>query len=151
MKIQRMDNLEPRYVWCGAKGLETRMLGEAAGSERLYVNVDTVPPGAFSTKYHSHSRQEEFFLILSGSGTVRMNDGEYAVSSGDCIAKPAGRGIAHQFYNDGNVPLVILDAGTVECGDTVNYPDEGVQLEKWGEARRIYGADDGWSSDPNEG
>lgn len=150
MKISRMKDLDARFVWCGAKGLETRYLGAAAGSERLYVNVDTVPPGAYSTKYHSHSQQEEFFLIFSGSGTLRMDGGEYAVSEGDFIAKPAGRSIAHQFYNSGGAPLIILDAGTVESEDVVTYPDEGVRLEKSGEERHVVGAGEDWSSEPNE-
>ena len=47
-----------------ASPVKTLMLGAAAGSEKLYVNIDYVKPGGESTKYHSHSLQEEFFLIL---------------------------------------------------------------------------------------
>jgi uncharacterized cupin superfamily protein len=70
--ILHLDGLGEPFVWRGRGGLMTQCLGAAAGSERLYVNIDTVPPGAYSAKYHSHSNQEEFFLILSGSGTLRM-------------------------------------------------------------------------------
>jgi uncharacterized cupin superfamily protein len=34
------------------------------------VNIDYVKPGAKSTKFHSHSLQEEFFLILNGHVVV---------------------------------------------------------------------------------
>jgi len=149
--ILHLDNLEESFVWRGSGGLTTQYLGAAAGSERLYVCVDTVPPGAYSAKYHSHSNQEEFFLILSGSGTLRMDGGEYAVSKGDFVAKPAGRGIAHQFHNNGAEPLVILDTGTQEREDVVHYPDEGVRIVKSCGQHRVAGADEGWTTDPNEG
>lgn len=42
-------------------GLITKYLGAAAGSEKIYVNIDYVPSKAYSAKYHSHSQQEEFF------------------------------------------------------------------------------------------
>ena len=61
-----IEKLSKQFIWSDEAGLVTKSLGDAAGSQKLYVNIDYVPPGAFSTKYHSHSQQEEFFLILSG-------------------------------------------------------------------------------------
>lgn len=43
----------------------TLFLGQA---QNIYVNIDRVQPGAMSAKYHAHSLQEEFFLILTGTG-----------------------------------------------------------------------------------
>ena len=150
MKIHNIDRLDEQFIWRDQAGLATQYLGTAAGSEKLYVNIDRVPPGAYSTKYHSHSQMEEFFLILGGSGTLRLNGAECPVSEGDFIAKPAGRGITHTFYNSGDETLVILDAGTVEREDICYYPDEGVYLDKSPRGRHVYGADEGWTSDPNK-
>lgn len=88
------------------------MLGAAAGSE--------------STKYHSHSLQEEFFLILKGTGTLRINNERKEVRAGDFLAKLAGKGIAHQFINTGTEILEILDCGLKVLGDIVTYPDDSV-------------------------
>ena len=150
MKIHHVDRLDKEFVWNDQAGLATQYLGAAAGSEKMYVNIDRVPSGAYSTKYHSHSKQEEFFLILSGCGTLRLDGKEYDVSEGDFIAKPAGRGITHTFYNSGIEPLVILDAGTVEHEDICYYPDEQVYLDKSKLGHRVYGGGEGWTSDPNE-
>ena len=150
MKVHNVDGLDEGFIWRGRAGLATQYLGAAAGSERLYINIDRVPPGAYSTKYHSHSKQEEFFLILSGRGTLRLDDKEYSVSEGDFIAKPAGHGITHTFMGSGDKPLVILDAGTVECEDICYYPDEQVYLDKSKFGHRVYGGGEGWTSDPNE-
>lgn len=131
-------------------GLRTKRLSAAAGSRKLYVHVDSVKPGAASVKYHSHSKQEEFFLILRGTGVVRLQGRRLRVKAGDFFAKPAGRGIAHQFLNDGRSVLEILDCGTVERGDVVRYPDEGVTLDR--DRRRALRRGKllrGWSCDPN--
>jgi len=132
-------------------GMATLFLGAAAGSEKLYVNIDKVQPGLKSTKYHTHSLQEEFFLILAGSGTLRMNDEEYPVTKGSFVAKPAGRNIAHQFINTGDEVLEILDVGTKAEGDVAYYPDEDVYFLRQ-EKRMFKGTETltEWDSEPNK-
>jgi uncharacterized cupin superfamily protein len=129
--------------------MKTYQLGAAAGSEKLYINIDFVKPGASSSKYHSHSNQEEFFLIMEGSGILRFNGKNYLVQEGDCIAKPAGIGLAHQFINNGDTVLQILDCGTKAKEDVITYPDENKILIK--SVCKVFDlslAEDGWSTDP---
>lgn len=131
--------------------LRTKYLGTAAGSEKLYINIDYVRPGGKSAKYHSHSHQEEFFAILKGSGLLRFNEEEVAVTTNDFFAKPAGKGIAHQFINNSDDILIILDCGTKDDNDEVYYPDEDITYIK--REKKAY--KDGklikdWSSEPNE-
>ncbi|MDE2141824.1 MAG: cupin domain-containing protein [Elusimicrobia bacterium] len=129
----------------------TKHLGALAGSERLYVNIDYVKPGGKSVKYHAHSLQEEFFLILAGTGKLRLQGRMIPIKAGDFFAKPSGKGIAHQFINDGKTVLEILDCGTADRGDIVEYPDENVVLLR---DKRVVlkgsGVIANWSSDPNE-
>ena len=131
--------------------LRTKYLGAAAGSEKLYINIDYIKPGGKSVKYHSHSQQEEFFAILKGNGLLRYNDKETNVRVNDFFAKPAGKGNSHQFINNSNDILIILDCGTREDNDEIYYPDEKVtykknvkQAFKGKELIKI------WSSDPNK-
>ena len=128
--------------------MQTRYLGALAGSDKIYVNIDSVKPGAKSAKYHSHTVKEEFFLILSGSGRLRIKDEIIAVKKGDFLSKPAGKGIAHQFINDGDEIMEILDCGLNSAEDMVEYPDEGTFRVK-GKTYRKSGALKGWTSDPN--
>jgi uncharacterized cupin superfamily protein len=151
-KVLNINNVPNEFVDDPqfASSMKTLYLGAAAGSQRMYVNVDYVKPGAGSVKYHSHSRQEEFFLILAGSGVLRMKDEEIPVKKGDFVAKPAGKDIAHQFINNGSEVLQILDCGLNERDETVTYPDEGVVLlKKQRLAFKISDALKDWSSDPN--
>ena len=152
LKIPNIDNLPDEFVDDPEfeSKMKTLYLGAAAGSEKLYVNIDYVRPGAKSVRYHSHSGQEEFFLILEGNGTLRMKDKKIPVKKGDFVAKPAGKGIAHQFINDGTEVLQILDCGLNETDETITYPDEGVIfLKKQRMAFKISDAIKEWSSDPN--
>lgn len=129
----------------------TKRLGALAGSKRLYVNIDSVKPGGKSVKYHSHSLQEEFFLILKGTGTLRLQGRLIPVKVGDFFAKPCGRGISHQFLNDGREVLEILDCGTNDRNDIVKYPDEGVLLLKDSRiAKKGSKIVANWTPDPNE-
>jgi len=130
--------------------MATFELGRLAGSGRLYVNIDRVRPGFKSCKFHHHSRQEEFFIVLNGSGQLRLNERLLSIKKGDFFAKPAGKGIAHQFINSGTEILEILDIGTNEAEDIVYYPDEQTELHK--PERRVYrhGQElENWSSDPD--
>ena len=151
--IQHMDHIAEEFISQDTHGLITKAIGAAAGSERLYVNIDRIPPESFSTKYHSHSQQEEFFYVLSGSGTLRLNDREQEVTAGDFIAKPGGKMLAHTFYNSGTEPMLILDIGTVEKEDTCYYPDEDVYLHKSNGDSRAFSGDillTEWTSEPNQ-
>lgn len=137
---------DPRF----ASAMRTLHLGAAAGSEKLYVNVDHVKPGKKSARYHSHSKQEEFFLILGGEGTLRLDGKTVRVKKGDFVAKPAGQGLAHQFVNDGTEVLEILDVGLNKADDICTYPDEGVvYVRPLKQAFKKGRALTKWSSDPN--
>ena len=153
MEIKNIDQLLEKFIWQDSAGLTTKSLGAEGGSQKFYVNIDYVQHQAYSTKYHSHSQQEEFFMILSGSGILRLQGKEYTVKQGDFLAKPAGQNIAHTFYNSGTEILTILDVGTNEKEDTCYYPDEDIYMQKSNEQRRVFRGSDldlMWASEPNE-
>ena len=152
-KLGNINHILDEFIWKDNIGLITKELGKSVGSQKIYVNLDSVPPKGYSTKYHSHSQQEEFFYIISGIGTLQLNGQKIEVKSGDFLSKPAGRDIFHTFYNPGAEPLLILDIGTNEKEDTCYYPDEDVYLHKSnGVNHAIKGNTflEDWSSDPNE-
>ena len=151
-EIHNLDNVPDEYVDDPRfeSGLKTKFLGSLGGSEKIYINIDYVKPGAKSVKYHSHSIQEEFFLILKGKGTLRLNDRSISIKQGDFFSKPAGKEIAHQFINNGNEVLEILDCGTPDENDIISYPDEDIILIKKIEmAFENTAKIEGWSSEPN--
>ena len=71
-----------------------------------FVDVAVLPPGA-SIGYHRHaSNEEEFYLVLSGSGEITRNGEKSRVVAGDLIRN--SRGGSHGLVNDGSEPLKIF-------------------------------------------
>ena len=152
-RIQNLTKLPSKFIDDPKfkSKLRTKYLGAAAGNKKLYINIDYIKPGGSSAKYHSHSLQEEFFAILKGSGLLRFNEEEIQVTTNDFFAKPAGKGIAHQFINNSDDILIILDCGTKNDNDEIYYPDEDVTYRKMEKQAYIKGElITNWSSDPNE-
>ena len=70
-----------------------------------FVHDDVLAPGV-SIGLHEHSDDEEYYFIVSGSGTMTLNDERVDVSDGDIAAVfPGGK---HALENTGNGPLRII-------------------------------------------
>ena len=66
---------------------------------------------------HSHPETDEVFLVLSGSLTIRMDDGEVTLGPGQLYVVP--KGTPHQPYSpDGAEVLLVEPSTTVNTGDT---------------------------------
>ena len=112
----------------GHFGAGSREIGEAAGAVALGYNLTLVKPGARSSPFHFHHAEEEAFYILEGHGILRQgdetgDDERIEIRAGDVVAFPAGTGIAHQFVNESDAPLVYLAISTKERLDVAEYPD----------------------------
>jgi uncharacterized cupin superfamily protein len=95
-----------------------------AGGQKLGCSLMRVPPGKTAFPHHRHHGNEEAIYILSGTGTLRLDDAEHAVGPGDYIALTAG-GPAHQLIATGNAPLEYLCFSTMLAPEVVEYPDAG--------------------------
>jgi mannose-6-phosphate isomerase-like protein (cupin superfamily) len=66
---------------------------------------------------HSHPETDEVFLVLSGSLTIRMDDGDVTLGPGQLYVVP--KGTPHQPYTpDGAQVLLVEPSATVNTGDT---------------------------------
>jgi uncharacterized cupin superfamily protein len=151
--ISNIDNIPKEYMYDPdfQSKMKTMLIGDSIGSEKIYVNIDYVKPGAESVKYHSHSKQEEFYLIMSGKGILRINGEEILIKTGDVISAPAGKDMGHQFINNSSEILQILDVGTREKDDIITYPDENViYVKNIGLVFNINDNVKNWTSEPNE-
>lgn len=95
---------------------------------RLGVNMSRLPPGRAGCPFHTHALEDEVFYILEGSGVLRYGDWVTRVREGDCISCPAGTGLGHQLYNDGEVDMVYLGIGCNDPNEVCTYPDSGKVL-----------------------
>ena len=104
-------------------------IGAKLGSKKLGYNLTTVAPGKRAFPFHNHHANEEMFLVIEGTGTLRYGKAEYPVREGDVIAcPPGGPDTAHQIVNTGATALKFLAVSTMIDTDIWQYPDSG----KWG-------------------
>jgi uncharacterized cupin superfamily protein len=104
------------------KGRRKRKLGEYFGLTHFGVNLTHLSPGAVSALAHSHSKQEEFILILAGNPTLVLGEEEFVLQPGDCYGFKAGTGIPHQLINRSEEDVTYLEIGDRTEGDEVEYP-----------------------------
>ncbi len=98
------------------EGLATRDLG---------IAYDIVPPGKRIAPYHLHHAEDELFVILEGSGTLRVAGEMLPVGAGDVIAIPAGPDYPHHILNTSDAPLKYLSISTRRSPEVCEYPDSG--------------------------
>lgn len=66
---------------------------------------------------HSHPETDEFFLVLRGRLTIRMDDGDVQLGPGQIYVVP--RGVDHQPVSvEGAEVLLIEPSATVNTGDS---------------------------------
>jgi uncharacterized cupin superfamily protein len=66
------------------------------------------------------------FVVLAGTGTLRLGAEIHAVRAGDVIACPAGGAeTAHQLVNSGADDLRYLAISTMREPEVCEYPDSG--------------------------
>jgi uncharacterized cupin superfamily protein len=99
-----------------------RLVGAAGGAEAAGLNHVSLPPGGAGAPAHVHSAEEELFVLLSGSATLRLGDDEIALRPGSVVARPAGTAVAHSLVAGGD-GVTYLVYGTREPNDVTFYPD----------------------------
>lgn len=110
------ETFQPRMAW----------IGQTLGAQKLGYNVTVLAPGKKAFPAHNHHVNEEMFLVLVGSGHIRIGAETYPIREGDVIACPAGGPeTAHQIENTGAVELRYLAVSTKESPEIVEYPDSG--------------------------
>lgn len=106
---------------------ETMAAGLAAGTaaRKLGASIDTVAPGKRSCPYHFHYAQEEMFIVIEGSGTLRVAGEMLPLRAGDVVFIPPGPEYPHQIINTSSEPLKYLSISTRETPEVCEYPDSG--------------------------
>jgi uncharacterized cupin superfamily protein len=92
---------------------------------RLGANLNRVPPGRSACPFHGHQLEDEIFYVLAGRGVLRYGEALHELRPGDCVACPAGTGVAHQLANPYDEDLVYLAVGRNDPNEVCFYPDSG--------------------------
>jgi uncharacterized cupin superfamily protein len=103
-------------------------LARGTAAQKLGASFDVLAPGKRGCPYHLHHAQEEMFVVLEGSGTLRVAGEMLPIKAGDVIFIPPGPEYPHQLINTSDVPLKFLSISTMETPEICEYPDSGKYL-----------------------
>jgi uncharacterized cupin superfamily protein len=105
-------------------GIRGRPVARPAGARELGGTVYELAPGASGFNLHAHYGNEELFVVLSGTPTLRGVDGEEQLGVGDVVACPRGREGLHSIANRSQEPALVLAISTANSPDVVIYPEQ---------------------------
>lgn len=101
-------------------------VGLRIGARKLGYRLAKIPPGKAFCPMHWHVVSEEFFYVLEGRPSVRMQQKTLECRPGDFIAFPAGERGVHQLRNDSSEPCLVLLVGIEDEAfdmEACFYPD----------------------------
>jgi mannose-6-phosphate isomerase-like protein (cupin superfamily) len=71
----------------------------------LFAGLNSFEPGQEHAA-HAHAGQDKLYVVLEGSGVVRIGEREKPMTAGDAAFAPAG--VIHSIRNPGAERLVVL-------------------------------------------
>lgn len=102
---------------------ERKRLGDAAGLTQYGVNLLRLPPGAWSSQRHWHTRADEFVYVLAGEVVLVTDGGDEVLRAGDAAGFKAGDGDGHCLQNRSSGDALVLEIGSRIREDGVHYPE----------------------------
>ncbi len=93
---------------------EYKALWEAHGCEQFEVRLTRIAAGGASTLYHTHTKEEEWFYVLSGRCHIQYEGDWRELEPGDSVFKRCGT--FHTFRNFGEDPCELIMLGTNVAG-----------------------------------
>jgi uncharacterized cupin superfamily protein len=109
--IKELDNSAAQF---GIEGFEARFARKAMGLEQFGFSYQKFEPDWRQPFGHTHSGQEEVYLVLSGGGRIKVDDEVVDLAEWDAIRIPSG--VTRQLES-GPDGLEILAVGGHPSGD----------------------------------
>jgi mannose-6-phosphate isomerase-like protein (cupin superfamily) len=106
----------------GPPDLEFRAATRALELERSALSYQRVPPGYRFPYGHTHETQEEVYVVVRGSGRMKVDDEILELDEWDAVRVPPG---AWRGYEAGPDGLELLVIGAPNLGDGVREDVEG--------------------------
>jgi uncharacterized cupin superfamily protein len=104
-----VENQAPRFNM--PSEMQARFARSAIGGKTLGVSLFTLEPGFRIPFGHEHSQQEEVYVIVRGSGRVKVGDDVVELNEGDAIRFDTDTMRAVEAGPDG-IEYVAFGAGT---------------------------------------
>ena len=114
------EDVGPRFD--GAPDLEFRLATVMLELERSGLCYQRIPPGYRFPYGHTHSRQEEVYVAVRGSGRMKLDDEVVELEEWDVVRVPPG---TWRGYEAGPEGLELLVVGAPNLGEAPRDDVEG--------------------------
>lgn len=104
-----------------APGIEARIARKHLESEHLGITYLRYAPDVRSPMAHSHREQEEAYIVISGSGRIRLDDEIHELRQWDVVRVAPATIRAVEAGSDG-MELIAIGSDRPEGGDGVPAP-----------------------------
>jgi mannose-6-phosphate isomerase-like protein (cupin superfamily) len=92
------------------RGMTTSLVDGRGSGTFLDAHVNVVNVGSADGPFHRHRTMENFYLVLAGTLSLRLEDGSRDLPAGTAVCIPPG--VPHSASNHGDVPLELLEIYT---------------------------------------
>lgn len=113
----------------GAPDLEFRLATKELALERSGLGYQRIPPGHRFPYGHTHKTQEEVYVVVRGSGRMKLDDEVVQLDEWDAVRVSPGTWRGYEAGPDG---LELLVVGAPNLGDDPRDDVEG-QRDWWGD------------------
>ena len=103
-------------------GIEARFARKHLDSEHLGVSYLRYAPGVRSGMGHSHREQEEVYVVISGSGRIKLNDEIRELRQWD-VVRVAPETVRAFEAGPAGFELIAIGSDRPEGGDGVRAPE----------------------------
>src|SRR4051794_15396431 len=111
----------------GSPDLEFRLATDALELEQSGLSLQRIPPGYRFPYGHTHETQEEVYVVVRGSGRMKLDDEIVELEEWDAVRVPPG---TWRGYEAGPEGLVIMVIGAPSLGEARRDDVEG-QRDWW--------------------
>jgi mannose-6-phosphate isomerase-like protein (cupin superfamily) len=111
----------------GVPDLEFRAATRALQLEESALTYQRIPPGYRFPYGHTHRKQEEVYVVVRGSGRMKLDDEIVELQEWDAVRVPPG---TWRGYEAGSSGLVILVIGAPNLGEAPRADVDG-QRDWW--------------------
>jgi mannose-6-phosphate isomerase-like protein (cupin superfamily) len=111
----------------GAPDLEFRAATKALELEQSALSYQRLPPGYRFPYGHTHETQEEVYVVVGGSGRMKLDDEIVELKKWDAVRVPPG---TWRGYEAGSEGLELLVVGAPNLGESPREDVDG-QRDWW--------------------
>jgi mannose-6-phosphate isomerase-like protein (cupin superfamily) len=127
LKNLREDLTDVGSNFDGSPDLEFHLGGQALELQQSGLSFQRIPPNYRFPYGHTHKEQEELFVVVGGSGRMKLDDEIVELRTWDAVRVPPGTWRGYESGTDG---LELLVFGAPHLGENLRGDVEG-QRDWW--------------------